>query len=57
MKKKNLNLLSLNKKAISNLGSDELKGGTLPTFAQGCTIAFSDNCSSGDPRKMCQPCH
>ncbi|MEM6720099.1 MAG: hypothetical protein AAF611_12315 [Bacteroidota bacterium] len=58
MKRKNFKSLKLHKKIVTRLNTSVVKGGTgaLPTDAIGCTAAFSDNCSSGDPNKMCSPC-
>jgi hypothetical protein len=58
MKRKNLTALKLRKKTVTRLNTSILKGGTgaLPTDAPGCTNAYSQNCTSGDPNKMCSEC-
>lgn len=50
MKKKNLKGLSLNKKSISNLNEEQIKGGR---FTRGCTdgctpLQTAWNCSAGN---------
>jgi len=49
MKKKNLKLLKLSKKSISNLDSGKVNGGLVTVI--GCVSAFcSESCNSIDPR-------
>ncbi|SHG70459.1 hypothetical protein [Flagellimonas flava] len=49
MKKNKKNLLELNKKVISNLSKENLRGGTwtFPTFQTGCNTGNTCTCDGG----------